>query len=108
MSALRVEKTCQKKRIERLTRHLAKELPARERNVTEKRHTEDAVAEKGKLSKQVNQLSLRVNELEGEVVKGKKTAANLKMLNDFGAWMTKRIFEGQQTYLRAFKPTIDN
>lgn len=63
----------QKERSEELTRHLSEELSSREWTIAEKRHTEDTVTVKEKLTKQGKQFSVRVTELEGEIVKGTET-----------------------------------
>lgn len=77
MMALRVEKAAQKKRVEGLTQLLAEELTAWETRVVDERHTENAVTVKEKLTKQVKQLSVRVTEIECEVMNGNETVADL-------------------------------
>lgn len=66
------------KRIAELKRHLAEKLSARGRSVANESHTKCTMAVKGKLTEQVNQLSLCVTELKSEVINGKETGAELK------------------------------
>lgn len=72
-----MEKVAQKKRIEELAWRLAEELSAPERSDAKKRHREDVVAVKGKLTEQAKQLSVCEAELEGEIMSGKETVADL-------------------------------
>lgn len=74
-----MENTAQKKWIEKLTWRLEEKLPARKRNVSEKRHTENVVTGRVKLTELVKQPSLRVTELDGEVTNGNKTVSYLNV-----------------------------
>lgn len=56
MNTLRSKKVAQKKRIEEFSRRLAEDLSAREKSVAEKRHTENVVAAKEKLTEMAKQL----------------------------------------------------
>lgn len=79
VSALWAQRAAQKERIEDFTQRLEEELPVRESNIAEKRHTEDAVNVKEKLTEPVKQLSLCVTELKGERVSGKDTVADFNV-----------------------------
>lgn len=76
VSTLRVEKVAQKKRIEEFTRRLTEALTAWERSVAEMVHTEEVMAVEANLIKKVKLLSLRVSELDGEILNGKDTVAD--------------------------------
>lgn len=62
-----------------MRRRLAENLAARERSVADKRHMEDAVATKKKLTEQIKQVPNSVSELEREIVKVKEAMADLNI-----------------------------
>lgn len=79
VSTLWVDNEAQKKRIEDFTRRLTGNLSTQEWNFAEKRHTENAVAVKGKLTEQAKHLSVCVTELDGEAMNGRETVADLNV-----------------------------
>lgn len=79
VNTLQGEKATQTKRIEDLTLCLAEKLSVRERSFADKRNTEDVVATKNKLTKQVKQLSARRAVLEVEAEKGNEAMLDLNV-----------------------------
>lgn len=68
-----------KERIEERTRRLEVKMITRERSIADKRHTKGAVFDKKGLADQVKQLSVRVAELKGKVVKGMESVPHLNV-----------------------------
>lgn len=96
LSAPRGEKAAQKKLIEDLVWRLVEELSMREGSVADKRHTGKVVAAIEKLTDKVKQLSARVDDLEGEVVKGSEAVAdhNIK-LKAANKWAEDVVYKKQ-------------
>lgn len=74
-----------------MTRRLEEELTARERSVAEKKHTQNAVTVKEKLTEQFKQLSACGTELDREVVDGKETVADVNVKLKFTGMSAKYV-----------------